>query len=83
MKAIDRARRKAFRSKSFRNFLTPLFDEAAPALVHAYEKTGRIITDENIAHVPREKLIEWDAAVAEYFALLHAAKSGGSSQAFH
>ncbi len=37
-----------------------------PAIIHAFEKTGLIVTEENQKLIPEEDLAEWDAAIAEY-----------------
>ena len=36
-----------------------------PALIHAYQKTGRIVTEENKQFLTEEELREWYAAVEE------------------
>lgn len=38
------------------------------ALVYAFEKTGRIVTEENKHLIPDIELKEWDDAVREYYA---------------
>jgi hypothetical protein len=37
-----------------------------PAYVHAYEKTGLLVTEQNQHLIPEKDLDEWDAAVREY-----------------
>jgi hypothetical protein len=37
-----------------------------PAYLHAFEKTGLIVTEENEHLIPQKDLEEWYAAVAEY-----------------
>jgi len=37
-----------------------------PAQIHAYEKTGRILTEQNVAFLSDGELAEWDAALDEY-----------------
>ena len=37
-----------------------------PALIYAYEKTGRIVTEENKNKLTDAELAEWDEAVDEY-----------------
>jgi hypothetical protein len=36
-----------------------------PALIHAYQKTGRLVTEENKRFLTEEELSEWYAAVEE------------------
>ena len=40
-----------------------------PELIHAYERTGRIVTQENMQHLTEEELDEWNDAVNEYLEL--------------
>ncbi len=40
-----------------------------PHLLYAYEKTGRIVTDENKHNLTDKELKEWDDAVMEYIKL--------------
>lgn len=40
-----------------------------PALIYAYEKTGRLVTEENKKLIPDEDLEEWEAAIDEYYEL--------------
>lgn len=40
-----------------------------PVLIYAYEKTGRIVTDQNKHLIPDSDLEEWDAVVEEYYEL--------------
>lgn len=37
-----------------------------PEIIYAYQKTGRLLTEENAQHLSEEELAEWDAAVDEY-----------------
>jgi hypothetical protein len=37
-----------------------------PAIIHAFEKTGRLVTEDNRHLVPDVELAEWDAAIKEY-----------------
>jgi hypothetical protein len=37
-----------------------------PALIHAFEKTGLLVTEENQHLIPTRDLQAWFAAVAEY-----------------
>lgn len=37
-----------------------------PALIYAFEKTGRLVTAENHRLIPERDLDEWDAAIREY-----------------
>lgn len=39
------------------------------ALIYAFRKTGRIVSEENAGHLSAEALEEWQAAVQEYRAL--------------
>jgi hypothetical protein len=38
-----------------------------PALIYAYQKTGRMVTAENVEHLTQAELEEWHAAVDEWF----------------
>ena len=38
-----------------------------PALLYAYEKTGRIVTEQNKRFLSTQELKEWDDAVDEYY----------------
>lgn len=40
-----------------------------PVLIHAYEKTGLMVTDQNKHLIPDIDLAAWDAAVEEYYEL--------------
>jgi len=40
-----------------------------PAFIHAFEKTGLIVTEENKDKIPDVDLAEWQAAIDEYFRL--------------
>ena len=40
-----------------------------PALIHAYQRTGRIVAAENMEHLTQEELEEWHAAVDEWYEL--------------
>ena len=42
----------------------------APAVIYAFRKTGRIITEENAKFVPAAALEEWQHAIAEYEELI-------------
>jgi hypothetical protein len=37
-----------------------------PALIHAFEKTGLLVTEANRHLIPEKDLQEWSAAIAEY-----------------
>jgi hypothetical protein len=37
-----------------------------PALIHAFEKTGLLVTEQNHRLIPENDLAEWDAAIEEY-----------------
>jgi hypothetical protein len=37
-----------------------------PAFIHAFERTGLLVTEQNQHLIPQEDLAEWDAAVEEY-----------------
>jgi hypothetical protein len=37
-----------------------------PAYIYAYEKTGRLVSEQNMHLIPEKDLDEWDAAVREY-----------------
>lgn len=37
-----------------------------PAIIFAFEKTGRLVTEDNQHLIPEKDLAEWDAAVREY-----------------
>ena len=37
-----------------------------PEIIYAYQKTGRLVTEENAQLLSTEELAEWDAAVDEY-----------------
>ena len=37
-----------------------------PEIIYAYQKTGRLVTEENAQLLSAEELAEWDAAVDEY-----------------
>jgi len=37
-----------------------------PALIHAYNKTGRLVTKENMRNLSRADLNEWQDAIDEY-----------------
>lgn len=38
-----------------------------PEIIHAYQRTGRILTEQNKDLVPAKGIEEWNAAVVEYF----------------
>ena len=38
----------------------------SPAYIHAYSRTGRIVTTKNYPLLSPEERAEWDAAIAEY-----------------
>ena len=40
-----------------------------PAIIYAYEKTGRLVTEDNQHLLPEADLAEWDAAIEEYEAM--------------
>jgi hypothetical protein len=54
-----------------------------PALIHAFLKTGFLITADTIDGAKPEDLKVWYAAVAGYFAAERRAKVGTESQAYH
>jgi hypothetical protein len=54
-----------------------------PALIHAFLKTGLLITPETIDAAKPDDLKVWYAAVAGYFAAERRAKVGAESQAYH
>jgi hypothetical protein len=37
-----------------------------PALIYAYEKTGRLVTEDNQQLLSNADLAEWEAAIEEY-----------------
>lgn len=37
-----------------------------PEILYAFDKTGRVVTDENAALLTVEDLAEWQAAIDEY-----------------
>jgi SEC-C motif len=37
-----------------------------PALIHAFERTGLVVGDDNLHLIPPEAMVEWEAAVEEY-----------------
>jgi len=37
-----------------------------PAIIYAFEKTGRLVTADNRHLIPERDLAEWDAAIREY-----------------
>jgi SEC-C motif-containing protein len=37
-----------------------------PAIIYAYEKTGRLVTEDNLHLLSEAELTEWDAAIEEY-----------------
>ena len=37
-----------------------------PALIHTFEKTGLLVTEQNHRLIPENDLAEWDAAIQEY-----------------
>jgi hypothetical protein len=54
-----------------------------PALIHAFLKTGLIITAETIQSAKSDDLKVWYEAVADYFETERQAKVGTESQAYH
>ncbi len=40
-----------------------------PAKIHAYRRTGLLVSRANVRHLPKEDLAEWQAALDEYAAL--------------
>ena len=38
-----------------------------PEIIYAHRKTGLIVTQENYEKLPKSALVEWEAAVEEYF----------------
>jgi hypothetical protein len=47
-----------------------ILQEERPEIRYAFEKTGLLVTPENIAQLSATDLATWQAAVEEYFALL-------------
>jgi hypothetical protein len=41
----------------------------APAIIHAYRRTGRIVTLDNVTQLSDDDLAEWQAAIEEYRSL--------------
>jgi len=39
-----------------------------PAIIHAYQKTGRMVSRENAKYIPRKDLRAWHEAVDEWYA---------------
>jgi len=39
---------------------------ADPALIYAFEKTGRLVSEENAKQLSDEDIAEWNAAIEEY-----------------
>ena len=39
-----------------------------PALIYAYQKTGRLVSQENKEHLTKAELKEWTEAVDEWYA---------------
>ena len=37
-----------------------------PEIIYAYQKTGRLVTEENAQLLSTDEIAEWDAAVDEY-----------------
>lgn len=37
-----------------------------PAIIYAFKKTGRLVSEANITQLSEEEIAEWDAAIAEY-----------------
>jgi hypothetical protein len=50
-----------------------------PHLVFAYAKTGFMPSDAGYKNMPQADRATYDAAVAEYFAIVEAQKEGGSN----
>lgn len=48
--------------------LRAAFEQAGvrPELIYAFDKTGRMVTEDNIDLLTPEELAEWNAAVHEY-----------------
>lgn len=40
--------------------------QVRPEFIYAYQKTHRLVTEENAQYLTDEELAEWDAAVDEY-----------------
>ena len=38
-----------------------------PQIIYAYEKTGRLLTSDNLDKYPPEAIAEWEAAIDDYF----------------
>ena len=38
-----------------------------PELIYAFEKTGRLVTESNLAALSEEEIKEWEEAIDEYF----------------
>ena len=41
----------------------------APAIIHAYRRTGRIVTLDNVTQLSDDDLAEWQTAIEEYRSL--------------
>jgi len=98
-KAFQKTGRDAFRGGPFHFSLepTPLSGEdtelltlkamrSAPIPAHfafAYEKTGLIITAENIGRMSAANLERWESAITQYFQMERQAKGGATSALLH
>lgn len=47
-----------------------------PAIIYAFQKTGRLVSEDNLALIPERDLAEWNAATAEYEELYGASTRG-------
>ena len=75
---------KTLRLAGISEDLTRRFSSAnwpLPALIHAFLKTGLLITAETIDGAKPDDLKVWYAAVVDYFAIERQAKVGTESQA--
>jgi hypothetical protein len=45
-----------------------------PAIIYAMQKTGRMVTEQNMQYLEPEELQEWEDAVVEYHSLVKSGK---------
>jgi hypothetical protein len=38
-----------------------------PEFIYAFEKTGRLVSEQNISELSAEEVAEWEEAIDEYF----------------
>ena len=63
---------------------TTLRNANLPAhFLFAYDKTGLMVTAENITQMSLDSLRRWDAAIAEYFQCERQGKAGSTSRLLH